>query len=228
MSRFSKLGSVGVVCSVVTALSLAALPSTAWAKGPSGGMNVGNSSQGSANVQVSKSIGGSQFSKNMGNQPLVKNVGDPSAKKIGKIGSDPISKTPAMLPVGKIGKIGSDPISKTPKKIPLLNPIDPAFSHHDFFCNPHHHWLFFPLIVETVTVDRVYGEPLYTLYYETSDGVKVFSRYELPSESATLYKTEHALDKSNTAWWLVSTTGELVDTNTADKAATVQATAAAE
>jgi len=83
-------------------------------------------------------------------------------------------------------------------------------------------------VEEVVCFERVYSEPLYTLFYETADGIKVYSRYELPSESATLYKTEHVLDKSNTAWWLVSSNGELVDTNTAEKVVAVKATAESE
>ncbi len=231
MSRYNKIGSYGVLCSIVALLTIALAPAAAAAKGgPSGGMT-SHGSISSHNFPTMK-FGGSSANKNLGNLPITKTVGDTFAKKnvgnlpVKKIGSDPLSKKP-IDKVGKIGKIGSDPLSKTPQKYPHCNPLDIGFCHHNCCCHPHCHWLFFPLVIEEVVIERVYGEPLYTLYYETEAGVKVFSRYELPSESATLYKTEHALDQSSTSWWLVSSNGQLVDTNTTDKAAAL-ATAAAE
>ncbi|HKD38455.1 MAG TPA: hypothetical protein VKB78_16695, partial [Pirellulales bacterium] len=111
-------------------------------------------------------------------------------------------------------------------------PIDPAFCHHHFCCNPFWHWSYpwlLPVYIEEVScVQLVYGEPLYTLFYETADGIKIYSRYELPTEGSTLYKTEKLLDEVKTAWWLVSSTGDLVDTNTAEKVVSVKTAAISE
>jgi hypothetical protein len=238
MSRNSKMSSIVVACSIVVVLSVALVPASALAKGGGGpSMGVGSpGSMGGSSFQVSKSFGNSPISKNLGNFQITKYPGNsPVTKNLGNfqlnknLGNLPVSKIPGTLPITKLGKLPInkiDPISKNFGKFPLCNPIDPCFCHHDFCCCPHWHWEFPWLVAgfEVVNVETVYAEPLYTLYYETADGIRVYSRYELPSESATLYKTEHMLDKSQTAWWLVSTTGELVDTNT-EKNAVVKSTA---
>jgi hypothetical protein len=221
MSRYSKMSSVAVVGSIVAVLSVALVPASVMAKGGGGpSMSFGSpGSMGGPKFQAVNNFGNSQFTKNVGNVQLKKNVGNLPISK--NLGNAPITKL-NNLPINKI-----DPISKKFGKFPLFNPIDPAFCHHDFCCHPHWHWGFPWLVAgfEVVNVETVYDEPLYTLYYETADGIKVYSRYELPSESATLYKTEHLLDKAQTAWWLVSTTGELLDTNTAEKSPAVKSAA---
>jgi hypothetical protein len=243
MSRFSKLGSMGAVGTLVAVLSFALAPA-AQAKSPmGGGMSLGSRGVGSPSFHAvgNPGNGSLQFNKNIGSMPLSKNVGDFDLGKkhdlsFSKVGGDKFKKPidglgkfdkigedKSKKPIDglkKIGKIGSDPISKTPHKCPHIDPCDHGFCHHDFCCHPHCHWLFFPLIVEDVVYQCVYNEPLYTLYYETpSNGVQLFSHYELPSESASLFKTERLLDKSGTAWWLVDPARNLVDTNTEDKAA---------
>ena len=230
MSRFITLGSIGAVGSLVAVLSFALAPAAALAKSPSGGsLSLGSHSFGAPSLH-SVSDSNFQANKGLGNLPISKNVGDLKLNKNfnDKVGGDKIGGDKFKKPIGKIGKIGSDPISKTPIKCPLIDPCHHDFCYHDCYCHPHCHWLFFPLIVEDRVVECVYGDPLYTLYYETADGVKLYSRYELPSESATLFKTERLLDKATNAWWLVDAAGNLVDTNTGDKAAAVTTTAAAE
>jgi hypothetical protein len=235
MSRFSKLSSIVVACSAVAVLA-ASVPGSAFAKGGGGSSMGGFHSTGSTLSSgfspMSKNVGNFPISKNVGNFPIGKNIGSLPISKIGgstpsgKIGSLPISKTPISKIGGKV-----DPAFKN-GKFPLCNPCGPDFCHHHHCCNPCWHWSYpwlLPVFVEEVVcLERVYSEPLYTLFYETADGIKVYSRYELPSESATLYKTEHVLDKANTAWWLVSSDGQLVDTNTAEKVAAVKAVAASE
>jgi len=232
MSRFSTLGSIGAVGSLVAVLSIALAPAAALAKNPSGGgMSFGGSSFhqiANPSFQPNKGMGNMPLSKNVGNLNLSQNKNLPITKLDGdKLGGDKFKKP--IDKVGKIGKIGSDPISKTPLKCPIIDPCHHDFCHHDCCCHPYCHWLFFPLIVEDVVYQCVYDEPVYTLYYEKANNdVRVYSRYELPSESATLFKTERLLDKASTAWWLVDARGNLVDTNTGDKAAAVEATAAVE
>jgi hypothetical protein len=226
------VASVGAVCSIVAVL--AASPGSAFAKGgggPSmGGFHASSPSMSSGFSGVSKGVNNVQLSKGIGTLPLNKNIGKFPITKIG--GNTPIGKNVGNLPITKnLGKLplikNGGPISPAIKsgKFNFCCPIDPCFCHHDFCCNPCWNWSYpwlLPVFVEEVAcVQTIYSEPLYTLFYETADGIKVYSRYELPTESATLYKNEHLLDKANTAWWLVSTTGELVDTNTAEKVVSV-------
>lgn len=181
-------------------------------------------------LPISKVGNNTTLNKNIGKLPLI----DPG-KGNGKV--DPIGKN-GINPKNLIGK---DPISKTPNgKGPKFDPAyckdkfhycDPChhdFCHHVFCCDPCWHfpfpWLLPTFCEEVVCIQTVYAEPLYTLFYETPEGIRIYSRYELPTETATLFKTEQLLDSSKTAWWLISTAGQLVDTNTAEKVVSVGAT----
>ncbi len=258
MSRLCKLSievacSVGVIVSVMA--PQAALAKNGGGGSSMGGFHSSGPSMSSGFSGVSKNVGNFQINKIGNTLPIsklpVNNVaGNKNLdKNIGKL-IDPGKGNGKVDPVGKNGinpknLIGKDPISKTPNsKGPKFDPAfckknfhfcDPCcidFCHHHFCCDPCWGWAFPWLLPtyceEVVCIQTVYAEPLYTLFYETKDGIKVYSRYELPSETATLYKTEQLLDASKTAWWLVSTTGQLVDTNTAEKVVSVSTAAVSE
>jgi len=201
MSGYNKLSSLVVVCSAAAILATLD-PGSAMAKGG------GNSKQGGV-----KSSNGSS-AKGIGNSSAAyKKFGEP------KFSKKPVTKSfkkPLKLPVSN--KSGKLPISPKNGKKPFCNPLDPHFCHHNFCCHRHWHWEF-PWLISAADVVEVDAAPLYTLYYETADGIKVYGTYSMPGDNDDLSTSEQTLDGTNTAWWLVSTDGQLVDTNTAEASA---------